>query len=310
MWVVVTVDVGVVCSVLRAPRHRGILEGRRPDSKQHPPQRRREASASTATSSRCSAAGALGTDSRYPRIAWNNDEMPRPRPQEPGLSCERRPRIMASADDRSCDAYVVDDDAFFQWYGPWSPPTVREVSILLGGFEYPWWIVGGHAIELFTGVPRHHDDIDVVILRPHATQLLQVLAPNYHAWANASGTLTPMLDGRLDLPANAAQIWVRRDAQSPWEIDFSVADERDGNWVWRHDRSIAMTLGDVTWINPDGVQVSRPEIVLAHKAKWRQPKDDADFDSTWPLLDVPAKTWLRTTVTTMYPDHPWLAQMD
>jgi hypothetical protein len=55
--------------------------------------------------------------------------------------------------------------------------------------------------------------------------------------------------------------------------------------------------------------LARPEIVLAHKARWRQAKDDVDFAATWPLLDRPARSWLQGTVMAMYPGHPWLAQM-
>jgi hypothetical protein len=47
-----------------------------------------------------------------------------------------------------------------------------------------------------------------------------------------------MIDGRLDLPAEAGQIWVRRDASSPWEVDFVIAEERDGKWVWRPTRPL------------------------------------------------------------------------
>ncbi len=203
----------------------------------------------------------------------------------------------------------MDDAEFVGWYGSWSPLGVRDVTLLLAGFDAPWWIVGGHAIERFTGVSRHHEDIDIAVLRPDAAQLLQVLAGEYHAWANASGTLTPMIDGRLDLPADAGQIWVRRDASSPWEADFVIAEQRDGTWVWRHDPTVTIALEDLVWTDADGVRFARPEIVLAHKARWCQPKDDLDFDTTWPLLDIRARAWLRTVVTTMYPDHPWLAHM-
>ena len=84
----------------------------------------------------------------------------------------------------------------------------------------------------------------------------------------------------------------------------------NGNWVWRHDPTVTMTLADLTWMDDAGVRFARPEVVLAHKAKWRQPKDDLDFDAAWPLLDARARAWLRATVTRMYPGHGWLPRMD
>jgi len=203
----------------------------------------------------------------------------------------------------------VDANDFVAWYGPWSPLNVAGVAKLLNGFLRPWWIVGGYAIERFSGVHRDHEDIDVAILRSDAPQLLQILSDQYHAWANASGTLTPMLDDRAELPSNAVQIWIRRDAQAPWAADFVISEERDGKWVWRHDAAVTMSLDELTWVDDDGVRFSRPEVVLAHKAKWRQSKDDLDFDATWPLLNSTARTWLRTTTRTLYPDHTWLAHM-
>jgi hypothetical protein len=203
----------------------------------------------------------------------------------------------------------VDDEEFVRWYGPWSPLDVRGVERLLGGFDAPWWIVGGYAIERFTGVARRHEDIDVAVLRRDAGQLLRFLAADFHAWANCSGSLTPMLDGRLELPSDAGQIWIRHSALAPWEVDFVIAEERDGNWVWRHDPTVTMTLADLTWIDDAGVRFARAEIVLAHKAKWRQHKDDLDFDVAWPLLDDRAKSWLHARVTATYPDHPWLSRM-
>ena len=203
----------------------------------------------------------------------------------------------------------MDDEEFLRWYGPWSPRDVGGVETLLDGFEAPWWVVGGYAIERFTGVARRHDDIDIAVLRPDAPQLLRFLAPDFHAWANSSGSLTPMLGGRDELPLDAGQIWIRRGARSPWEVDFVVGEERDGSWVWRHNPAVTMTVAELTWIDEAGVRFARPDVVLAHKAKWRQHKDDVDFDTTWPLLDNGAKAWLHATVTSMYPDHPWLSRM-
>jgi len=202
----------------------------------------------------------------------------------------------------------VDDEEFERWYGPWSPLDVRGVETLLERFDAPWWVVGGYAIEQFTRVARRHEDIDIAVFRPDGPQLLRALPADFHAWANSSGSLTPMVDGRVDLPSDVGQVWIRRGALSPWEVDFVIAEERDGDWVWRHDPTVTMTLADLTWID-NGVRFARPEVVLAHKARWRHQKDDLDFDAAWPLLDDRARVWLRATVTAMYPDHAWLSRM-
>jgi hypothetical protein len=104
-------------------------------------------------------------------------------------------------------------------------------------------------------------------------------------------------------------VWVREHALAPWVADFNLLDERDGAWVWKHDPTVAFPVSESTWVDGGGVRFARPEIVLAHKARWRQPKDDADFDASWPLLDEAARTWLRATVERLYPDHPWSATM-
>jgi hypothetical protein len=207
------------------------------------------------------------------------------------------------------DRAPVDDDTFERWYGPWEPLSVAEISGLLGQFPGVWWIVGGQAIEAFTGVERAHEDIDVALFRRDVSALCSVLADRYHTWCNCSGSLHPVIDDPPDVPPEAGQIWIREHALAPWVADFVVMDERDGDWVWRHDPTVVISVEDSTWLHVDGVRFARPEIVLAHKARWRQPKDDADFASSWPLLDEPARHWLRATIERMYPHHPWLHAM-
>ena len=146
----------------------------------------------------------------------------------------------------------MDDEEFLRWYGPWSPRDVGGVETLLDGFEAPWWVVGGYAIERFTGVARRHDDIDIAVLRPDAPQLLRFLAPTSTPGRDSSGSLTPMLGGRDELPLDAGQIWIRRGALSPWEVDFVVGEERDGSSVWRHNPAVTMTVAELTWIDEAG----------------------------------------------------------
>ena len=50
--------------------------------------------------------------------------------------------------------------------GAWAPLSPREAMRLFGGMNAPWWIAGGHAIELYVGRPlREHVDLDVGVLR-------------------------------------------------------------------------------------------------------------------------------------------------
>jgi Aminoglycoside-2''-adenylyltransferase len=202
-----------------------------------------------------------------------------------------------------------DDAAFERWYGPWEPLTIAEVSDLLCDFAGVWWIVGGHAVEAFTGVRRPHEDIDIALFRRDLPGLRAVLADRYHTWSVGSGLLRPLNDDHPEMHREAGQVWIREHAQAPWVADFGVLDERDGGWVWKHDPNVAWSLQDSTWLNSDGVRFARAEIVLAHKARWRQQKDDRDFAAAWPGLDEAARRWLRDTVERMYPGHPWLGRM-
>ncbi|MEV8332824.1 nucleotidyltransferase domain-containing protein, partial [Streptomyces niveus] len=50
--------------------------------------------------------------------------------------------------------------------GTWEPAPLAEVVRLFSGLRCPWWIAGGHAIELAVGHAfRPHGDIDVLLLR-------------------------------------------------------------------------------------------------------------------------------------------------
>ena len=59
----------------------------------------------------------------------------------------------------------VGEEEFFRLYGRWEPLAPRAVTALFEPMGIPWWIAGGYAMEAFTGVARHHTDIDVSIFR-------------------------------------------------------------------------------------------------------------------------------------------------
>ncbi|MDO9377938.1 MAG: hypothetical protein Q7T56_03740 [Nocardioidaceae bacterium] len=191
-------------------------------------------------------------------------------------------------------------------FGPWDSLTPDDVRTLLADYPGRWWVVGGHAVEAFTGVHRDHHDVDVAFWRRDLALLRAHLSSRYDLWSVGSRTLRPLDDVHPDLHAESSQVWVREHALAPWALDLLAEEDRDGHWVFRRDADVVRPLEDVTWVAPDGVRYQRPEVVLAHKAAHARPQDDADLAATLPLLDDGSRAWLASTVARLHPGHRWL----
>lgn len=204
----------------------------------------------------------------------------------------------------------LSDRQFEQLYGVVEPLEPPEAQALLADFEPPWWIVGGWAIQAFTGVQRPHEDLDVCILARDVPRLVEHFLGTHHVWATGAGMLCPVLAVEQELPSWLHQLWVRHDASSPWLLDFIVTPDRGGKWIFQREPSYVDELERVTWLADDGITYQKPEITLAFKAALDRDKDWHDLNSTVPLLDPPARSWLADTVARLYPDHDWLPLLD
>lgn len=193
-------------------------------------------------------------------------------------------------------AYADDDPeetAFLRRWGPWAHLSPREAAAFLAGFDRPWWVSGGWAIEAFTGVRRRHEDVDVTIFRSDVPALLAHAGERFHLWAAGSRTLRPLEPGTAELPEWADQVWVREHALAPWLFDV-VTNRGDASaWEFKREPSYVRPLAEVTWVAADGVRYLRPELVLAHKVALGRPKDLRDAAVAEPLLDAPARAWLE-----------------
>jgi hypothetical protein len=203
----------------------------------------------------------------------------------------------------------AEEAAFQARYGPWDAMDPPGAAELLADYDHEWWVVGGWAIEAFTGVPRRHEDLDAMIWRRDLPAFRELLGDRFHLWGAGSGLLRPLDDEFPDLHPEAGQVWLRRDATSPWVLDCLVAEDRDGRWVSRRDPGHVAPLGEVTWVADDGVRYQRPEVVLHHKALRHRPKDLADLRETRPLLEPGRVDWLRDAVRRLDPHHPWLTEL-
>jgi hypothetical protein len=203
---------------------------------------------------------------------------------------------------------LEEDRRFHALYGPWQPLDPDGARAFFEGFDRPWWLVGGWAIEAFTGAAREHEDIDVSMLACDVPALREFVGDRWHLWSNNGGTFRPLTDRHSDLPAPDCQIWVRRDAGSPWVMDMPLSPDVDGLWQSKRDPDHVAPLDEVTWVTDDGVRVADPEIVLLHKAAQVRPKDRRDLERAWPLLDERQRDWLRDAVARVHPGHAWLEQ--
>ena len=202
-----------------------------------------------------------------------------------------------------------EDRRFMAVYGDWDPLTPRELAAAMEGFPLPWWIVGGHAIEAFTGVERFHEDIDMVVFRDAVPALREQLGGRFHLWSNHGGTFRLIEDRNPEPLHPLSQIWMREDARSPWRVDCILNDVRDGRWVSRRDETHTAELDEVTFV-ADGIRYLDPAVQLLTKAKLDRAKDRVDLDAAWPLLAEDRRAWLREALRRTHPDHPWQARLD
>jgi hypothetical protein len=200
-----------------------------------------------------------------------------------------------------------DENAFWtRLYGPFEALDLDATRAFFAGFDRPWWVVGGWAMEAFTGVQREHEDIDVSLLARDVPALRAFVADRWHLWTIADGAIRPLTDKYPDPFAPDAQIWVRRDATSPWVMDVPLTPDDDGRWRNKRLPEHVAPLEEVTWMTEDGVRVLNPEIVLMYKARLDRSKDRRDLGHAWPLLDPTRRAWLRDVVRRLHPEHGWL----
>jgi hypothetical protein len=211
--------------------------------------------------------------------------------------------------DAAITAVDPEDVAFERLCGPWQPWSIDETGEALAGFDGPWWVCGGQAIDAFTGTERPHDDLDIGFFAVDLPRLRNALGSTYHLWSAGAGMLRPLDDEHPDLHSQSSQVWVREHAWAPWRLDLLATPGGGHRWVNKRDQSIAMDLDAATWVR-DGVRYLAPELVLLMKARHARPKDELDLERTLPLLDTRQRDRLGDLLAHVHPEHAWLERLD
>ncbi|GGN08055.1 hypothetical protein GCM10009721_39730 [Terrabacter tumescens] len=197
-----------------------------------------------------------------------------------------------------------EEDEFQALYGRGAPLTPAEVADVLAGFDRPWWVVGGWAIEAATGYLREHEDTDISLLACDLPALVAHLAGDWHVWNNVGGVLHPLGGQWQSVDDPGSQLWVRKDACSAWVLDIPLTPDREGRWSNKRNPEHAADLDDVTFIAADGIRYLNPEIVMSYKAALNRPKDTSDLTATLTVLPPSRRAWLRAAVAHQDPQHP------
>ncbi|MDP9183550.1 MAG: hypothetical protein M3P04_12335 [Actinomycetota bacterium] len=138
----------------------------------------------------------------------------------------------------------AEEEAFQALYGRWASPVPRELAHLMAGAAFPWWVVGGWALELATQRARPHEDLDVAVRRQDLAALAEHFQ-DWHLWAAQDGALKP-LSRFGSWPDDHEQLWMRKDAESPWVLDVLLtpteATAAGDMWIFKRDQRIRLPL--------------------------------------------------------------------
>jgi hypothetical protein len=191
---------------------------------------------------------------------------------------------------------------------------LHMVSALFDGVEFPWYVAGGWAIDLFLRtVTRPHGDIEVLVFREDQELLRQRLAKcQLHKIVPApeggpeGGKVEPWLPGdTLALPVHQLRA---RTAQV--DFDIFLADGAGERWVYRRDARVTRSKAEMGGKSQVGIPFLIPEIVLLFKAKNLTPKDEADFSLVAGRLSEESRRWLLTALETAHPECAWIAALN
>ena len=205
-------------------------------------------------------------------------------------------------------AAELTQDEFERIYGRVAPLMLTQLRDLFEGADFRWWICGGRSLELDDQPRREHSDVEVGIAREELPKVRDWLV-DYHVWAIHAGTLT-FMKADFALPDDHEQLWVRRDAYSPWLMDLMLTPVEGHTWFYKRDRRLTRPYAEAITTGRDGIARQRPEIGLLFKARRREPRDEADFAAVVPRLPDDDRRWLRDVIElTEPPGNPWLERL-
>jgi hypothetical protein len=189
---------------------------------------------------------------------------------------------------------------------------IEGVARLFSGFERPWFVSGGWAIDLFVGrVTREHEDLEVGIFRRDQGRLWEHLAGWELCKAVSGpdgGEWVPWVEGEW-LGPSIHQVRARRIEGEPSEFELFLNDATGDIWECKRNKAITRPVGEISVRSGGGIPILAPEIQLLYKAKWHRPKDEYDFGIARSRLTPAQREWLKKALEICHAGDRWIAEL-
>ncbi|GAA4451959.1 hypothetical protein [Phytohabitans houttuyneae] len=130
-------------------------------------------------------------------------------------------------------------------------------------------------------------------------------------------TKEPWNGRRLDPPAHihvpelgSSLSTVPTATHTAFEFEFLLAGGAAPDWLLHRDPRVALPRERAIRQSPANLPAATPEVILFFKAvNDLRPHDEQDFHALLPALTPDARRWLRESVVTARPGHPWFAHL-
>ena len=190
----------------------------------------------------------------------------------------------------------------------WDAWTPAELSCRLSGVSKSWCVVGGWALDLWSGAKRReHEDLEFTILREDLSVFRDALN-DVEFYAVSDGELQH-LTADQEPQADTTQIWCFDSQAGCWRADMMIDSGTDNDWIYKRDRQIRRPRSEMVAVTTHGIPYLNPSAVLLFKAKYCRPKDEGDFTRALPELPASERAWLKDCLNRLHPGHAWIARL-
>lgn len=200
----------------------------------------------------------------------------------------------------------MSDERFAPDLDAWEPWSLEEVTRRLAGFNVPWCVAGGWALDLFLGrITREHEDLEIAVPAARALEIVPAF-PECEFFAVGSRLAWPW---RPEITDESHQTWLRERATGKWRLDIFREPHDGDTWICRRNPDFRRPYAELIHRSADGIPYAAPEVILFFKAKAARPKDEADFERVSPAFSAEQREWLLTALQAAHPDHPWITHL-